>query len=108
MTFCNPGEWILAADWTYPSAVSTAQPWGIKFAPVAADGEGLSAVDLRRVLTEWDEVERGGKRFVYCPAPRNHGLTVGSQAPHSLYRPCRPKSYWSRKLIPYPVLWPYP
>jgi len=64
-TFANPGDWILAEEWTYPSAFANAQPWGIKFAPVAVDGEGLSAVDLRRVLAEWNEVERGGKRFAY-------------------------------------------
>ena len=63
-TFANPGDWILAEEWTYPSALASARPWGIKFAPVAVDGEGLSVVDLRRVLAEWDEAERGGKRFV--------------------------------------------
>lgn len=65
MTFTNPGDWILAEEWTYPSALYAARLWGIKAAPVAVDGEGLCAVDLRRVLTEWNEVERGGKRFVY-------------------------------------------
>lgn len=64
-TFANPGDWILAEEWSYPSAIAAAQPWGIKIAPVAIDGEGLCAVDLRRVLAEWNEVERGGKRSVF-------------------------------------------
>lgn len=63
MTFANPGDFILAEEWTYPTAFASAQPFGIKLAPVAIDGEGLSAVDLRRVLAEWDEIERGAKRF---------------------------------------------
>ena len=63
-TFANPGDWILAEEWTYPSALASARPWGIKAVPIAFDGEGLSTIDLRRVLVEWDEVERGGKRFV--------------------------------------------
>ena len=63
-TLANPGDWILAEEWTYASALICAQPWGIKMAPVAVDGEGLCAVDLRRVLTEWNDVERGGKRFI--------------------------------------------
>lgn len=66
-TFANPGDWILAEEWTYPSALYALQPWGIKAAPVAVDGEGLCAIDLRRVLAEWNEDERGGKRFVYDP-----------------------------------------
>lgn len=40
------------------------QPWGVKAAPVAVDVEGLCGTDLRRVLAEWNEVERGAKRFV--------------------------------------------
>lgn len=67
--FANPGDWILAEEWTYPLALAGAHPWGIKFAPVAVDGEGLCAVDLRRVLAEWNEVERGGKRSVFRPIP---------------------------------------
>ena len=65
MAFANPGDWILAEEWTYPLALAGAHPWGIQFAPVAVDGEGLCAVDLHRVLAEWNEVERGGKRYLF-------------------------------------------
>ena len=37
----------------------------MKVASVAVDGEGLCATDLRRVLADWNEIERGGKRFVF-------------------------------------------
>ena len=63
-TFANPGDWILAEEWTYPSVLYAMQPWGVKAAPVAVDVEGLYGTDLRRVLAEWNEVERGAKRFV--------------------------------------------
>lgn len=93
MVFANPEDWILAEEWTYPLALAGAHPRGIKFAPVAADGEGLCAVDLRRVLAEWNEVERGGKRSVFRLIPWNHITTVKYQAPRPLHHPCRAESH---------------
>lgn len=85
--FANPGDWILAEEWTYSLALAGAHPWGIKFAPVADDGEGLCAVDLRRVLAEWNEVERGGKRSVFRSISWNRRMTVKFQAPRPLHHP---------------------
>ncbi|KAF9651722.1 PLP-dependent transferase [Thelephora ganbajun] len=91
-TFANPGDWILAEEWTYPSALASAHPWGIKAAPVAIDGEGLCAVDLRRVLSEWNEVERGGKRphvLYTIPVGQNPtGGTVSAQRKREVYEVC--------------------
>lgn len=69
MTLCNPGEMILTEDWTYPSALASARPWGVKAAPVKMDGEGMRADDLRKVLTEWDEKARGAPRCVSDNSP---------------------------------------
>ena len=64
LTLCNPGEVFLTEEWTYPSAVASAHPYGIKPVPVAMDSEGMRADDLRKILSEWDESARGAKRYV--------------------------------------------
>lgn len=91
-TFANPGEWILAEEWTYPSALFTAQPWGVKAAPVAIDSEGLSAVDLRSVLAGWNEADRGGKRphvLYTIPVGQNPtGGTMSLQRKREIYDIC--------------------
>ena len=53
---------ILTEEWTYPSALASAKPYGVLPVPIKIDGEGMRADDLRRVLAEWDEEERGAKR----------------------------------------------
>lgn len=62
MTFCNPGDVFLTEEWTYPSALATARPYGVQPIPVKIDGEGMRSDDLRKVLAEWDEEVRGAKR----------------------------------------------
>lgn len=49
-------------EWTYPSAMATARPLGVTPASIKIDGEGMRSDDLRKVLSEWDEKERGAKR----------------------------------------------
>lgn len=62
MTLCNPGEGILAAEWSYPSAMSVMAPFGIKPVSVPMDSQGIRSDKLRSVLSEWDENERGMPR----------------------------------------------
>jgi len=94
---------MLAEEWTYPTALACAQPWGIKFASVAVDGEGLSAVDLRKVLAEWNEVERGGKRFAHHLILWSRGLNATSQTPCPLYHSRWSESYRCCKLTSDPA-----
>lgn len=61
-TLCNPGEFFLTEEWTYPSALASALPFKIKPVAVAMDKEGMRSDDLRKVLSEWDEEARGAKR----------------------------------------------
>lgn len=63
-TVLNPGEGFLTEEWTYPSVVASSKPYGIHAVPVAMDKDGMSSVDLRKVLSEWDEKVRGCKRYV--------------------------------------------
>ncbi|KAJ6569919.1 pyridoxal phosphate-dependent transferase [Mycena sp. CBHHK59/15] len=61
-TLCNPGEGVLVSKWTYPSAMASMQPYGIKPVPVDIDGQGMMSGALRNILTEWDETVRGMPR----------------------------------------------
>jgi aromatic amino acid aminotransferase I len=69
ITLCNPGEGLLMSEWTYPSAISTSHPIGVKPVPVGMDGQGMSATALREVLRGWDVQARGG--MPRCVAPCN-------------------------------------
>jgi aromatic amino acid aminotransferase I / 2-aminoadipate transaminase len=65
LTLCNPGEMFITEEWTYPSAVASSSPYNISPVPIAMDAEGMRADDLYKTLSEWDEVTRGAKRYVY-------------------------------------------
>lgn len=62
MTLCNPGEGILAAEWTYPSAMSVVVPFRIKPVSVHMDSQGIRSDKLCSLLLEWDENEHGMPR----------------------------------------------
>lgn len=91
-TLCNPGEGFLTEEWTYPSAMASAQPYGVHAIPVAMDKEGMSAKDLRKVLLEWDEANRGCKRphvLYTVPIGQNPcGFTMGATRKKEIYDVC--------------------
>lgn len=59
---CNPGDPILVEAWTYPSALESGWPMGVRPVPVPIDADGLIPEGLEKVLSEWDEEKRGSKR----------------------------------------------
>lgn len=59
---CNPGDPILVEAWTYPSALESGWPMGVRPIPVPIDADGLIPEGLDKVLAEWDEEKRGSKR----------------------------------------------
>lgn len=59
---CNPGDPILVEAWTYPSALESGWPMGVRPVPVPIDADGLIPEGLDKVLAEWDEAKRGCKR----------------------------------------------
>ena len=63
-SLCNPGELFITEDWTYPSALANSQPYGVYPVGVPMDDQGMRPDALRKMLAEWDEVERGHKRYV--------------------------------------------
>lgn len=79
-TLLNPGDKILAEEWAFATALSTARPLGVDVVPVGMDGEGMSAVALRQILEGWDEVKDGRKpRLIYTvPVGQNPSGAVSN------------------------------
>ncbi|KAG8759189.1 hypothetical protein FRC11_002411 [Ceratobasidium sp. 423] len=59
---CQPGEFILTEDWTYPTALVAAWPSGVRPYPVPMDNVGMIPSDLERILAEWKEEDHEGKQ----------------------------------------------
>ncbi|THH28413.1 hypothetical protein EUX98_g5776 [Antrodiella citrinella] len=81
LTLLNPGDVLLTEEWTYPSALASAQPIGCKAVPVAMDGQGMKSDALEKILSEWDEQGRGAKRprvMYTIPIGQNPGGTTMS------------------------------
>lgn len=79
--FCHRGDWILSEEFTFPTAVETASPMGVRVAGVAMDSGGLRADALDEVLTNWDESIRGGpKPFVLYTVPTGQNPTGSTQS----------------------------
>ncbi|TFY79839.1 hypothetical protein EWM64_g4169 [Hericium alpestre] len=89
-TFCNPGDTILTEEWTYPSALSAAKPYGIQVLPVGMDGEGLRADSLKDVLAAWDEGKGKRPHVLYTiPVGQNpSGATLGVNRRKEIYDVC--------------------
>lgn len=81
-TLLNPGvgDKILAEEWAFATALSTARPLGVDVIPVGMDGEGMSAVALREILDGWDVVRDGKKpRLIYTvPVGQNPSGAVSA------------------------------
>ncbi|KAH7879766.1 pyridoxal phosphate-dependent transferase [Lentinula edodes] len=91
-TILNPGEGLIVSEWTYPSAMASAQPFGIIPVPVGMDSEGMSSISLRETLSEWDESARGMPRphvMYTVPVGQNPtGTTMGIQRKKEIYDIC--------------------
>ncbi|EJD01652.1 PLP-dependent transferase [Fomitiporia mediterranea MF3/22] len=91
-TLCNPGEKFLTEEWTYPSALASARPYGVMPVAIKIDNEGMRSDDLRKVLEEWDEEARGAKRphLMYTvPVGQNPtGATMGATRKKEIYNLC--------------------
>ncbi|TDL29994.1 PLP-dependent transferase [Rickenella mellea] len=91
-TLCNPHEFILAEEFTYPSALASAHPFDVRAAAVKIDGQGMRSDDLRSVLEGWDEEARGGKRphvMYTVPVGQNPtGATMGAKRKKEIYDIC--------------------
>jgi aromatic amino acid aminotransferase I / 2-aminoadipate transaminase len=79
--FCSRGDYILTEEYTFVTAIETVTPLGVKIAGVKMDKEGMLADDLDRVLSNWDEAQRGGpKPFLVYTVPTGQNPTGATQS----------------------------
>jgi aromatic amino acid aminotransferase I len=60
--FTVRGDVILTEEYTYPTAIETAAPMGVKMIGMPMDAKGMLPDALERVLTDWDPAKRDGAR----------------------------------------------
>nr|POF07847.1 aromatic amino acid aminotransferase c56e4.03 [Quercus suber] len=76
----KPGDWILSEEYTFPSAVETAAPMGVRTAAVKMDKHGMLPSDLDAVLSNWDVSVRGGRKpFLIYTVPTGQNPTGATQ-----------------------------
>lgn len=82
--FCEPGDTVLAEQYTFSSALETFRPYGIKSFGVDMDDEGILPAALDAVVASWDEQARGSRKphLLYL-IPTGQNPTGGT---HSLAR----------------------
>jgi aromatic amino acid aminotransferase I len=59
---CEPGDFILVEQYTYPSSQAMWIPMGCIGVPIKSDSQGMEPGDLERVLASWEETHPGLKR----------------------------------------------
>ncbi|THH17418.1 hypothetical protein EW146_g3385 [Bondarzewia mesenterica] len=90
MTLCNKGDTIIAEEWTYPSALASAAPFGVRVMPVGMDAQGMRADSLRQLLSEWDESKGHRPHVMYTvPVGQNpSGATMKLERKKEIYDIC--------------------
>ncbi|KAH9012428.1 PLP-dependent transferase [Lactarius pseudohatsudake] len=87
----NPGDTLLAEEWTYPSAIASARPIDARWHGVPMDNQGMRADALREILAGWD-VEKSGPRprVIYTiPVGQNPcGTTMRLERKKAIYDIC--------------------
>ncbi|GAA5856155.1 hypothetical protein JCM8547_003007 [Rhodosporidiobolus lusitaniae] len=61
-TLAEPGDGVLCEEWSYPSAMATVWPNGLRPVPLKMDGEGMTPEGLEALLANWNPEERGEMR----------------------------------------------
>ncbi|KAJ7043527.1 PLP-dependent transferase [Mycena alexandri] len=85
----NPGDSFITDKYAYNAALMQAHTRGLYSVAVKTDNDGLSAVDLERVLYGWDEKARGFKRprVIYTQGGIQNptGLLITAQRKKDIY-----------------------
>ncbi|WPH02659.1 putative aromatic aminotransferase Aro8 [Acrodontium crateriforme] len=78
--FAKHGDFVLTEEFTFPAAVETAAPMGVRMVNVGIDENGMLATSLDEILTNWDEKARGGpKPFLVYTVPTGQNPTGSTQ-----------------------------
>jgi aromatic amino acid aminotransferase I len=77
---CERGDYILAEQYTFSSAVETALPMGVKFLGIKMDDQGMIPEVLDEILSNWDFKVRGARKpFVLYTVPSGQNPTGATQ-----------------------------
>ncbi|KAK7451732.1 hypothetical protein VKT23_012412 [Stygiomarasmius scandens] len=89
---CEPGDYILVEEYTYPSAQAVWAPMGCRGVPISMDKDGILPEALGRVLGEWEQVHPGTKRphlLYIVPTGQNPtGSTLSFERKKEIYEIC--------------------
>lgn len=61
-TFCNRGDYFIADEYAFCSAIETGKGLGISAVGIHMDSEGMLPGHLDEVLSNWDEAARKGPK----------------------------------------------
>jgi aromatic amino acid aminotransferase I len=88
--FTERGDYILAEEYTFTTAVETALPMGLKILGIKMDSEGLIPEVMDEILSRWDVKARGARKphLLYTiPSGQNPtGATQGTERRKAIYR----------------------
>ncbi|KAH9009853.1 PLP-dependent transferase [Lactarius deliciosus] len=87
----NPGDTLLVEEWTYPSALGSALPIGVRCHAVPMDNQGMCADALKKILAGWDVEKSGPRPRVIYTMPVGHnpcGTTMGLERKKAIYDIC--------------------
>ncbi|KAL1972799.1 hypothetical protein VTN31DRAFT_6341 [Thermomyces dupontii] len=78
---CERGDYILAEEYSFSSALDTAVPLGIKVAGIKMDDQGLLPEAMDDILTNWDVSARGARKpHVLYTIPSGQNPTGATQS----------------------------
>lgn len=84
---CDPGDWVLAEEYTYPGFMDAARSLGLKILNIRMDEHGLIPDDLDSRMRTWDE-STANKPTVLYTIPSGHnptGITQPTERRKAIY-----------------------
>lgn len=93
--FCdrNRGDSVLTEEFSFSTALETAEPLGIKVFGAKMDEQGLLPESMDDMLSNWNESERGARKptvLYTVPSGQNPtGATQGEQRRRDIYAVCQ-------------------
>ena len=91
--FTVRGDYILTEEYTYPTAIETVGPMGVKMIGLPMDAQGMLPESLDDVLRTWNPMDHSGAkkpRVLYTvPTGQNPtGATMGTERRRAIYEIC--------------------
>ncbi|EEH34697.1 aromatic amino acid aminotransferase [Paracoccidioides lutzii Pb01] len=88
--FCERGDYILAEEYTFATALEAASALGVRAAAVKMDDQGMLPESLDEVMTNWDAAARGARKphlLYIVPSGQNPtGTTHGPERRKEIYK----------------------